>query len=1119
MTENYIDKAADSSFTDLQEDGDFKRDLVSFFSGGRYKYSKEEMREKGFDGLTSEFIEHMRSQSWNEVTALRDLNYARNKDLPQKGKESFGRLTEAWDKSQSAGTGFLDGVGDFSEAVLTAPSTYIGAASFGVGKLASKAAGKATQLGVRKVLKDVLQKNIVKKGIHRQALKEAGVGVASGMTIGAVQAGAAGETRDVLIEDEAYDYTPKDLIYDAVVGGVAEGTMGGALGYVSGLAGRNRANKVTDILAERGKKFKVEAEESAKKAITTLENSTPEARQEAMKIVADLDDIFSARAGVKGAKLKDRLDPERVAKGKAILATMSDPKANPEFTSGLSTSTLRGVAAATVELMGTDGLNIRKGERITESVANALRDGDENVYEILKTVKDKYGLSKDEFSLIYMADLSRAGQTLGYASAIKRGGKIDMDKASPADILFAKGASSMSGEQVKEITAQAVRNKEFGAGRRFFLDLDAMRTAFMTSQPATTIRNVKNAGILVTTDMSDQVFTAIFRGLKGDTQGLRNIVPDMTAILRGYSVNKTEAEALKQIMMDEMPEEAVKLYNSAMRIDMSLEGNSVLAKAGRIANVANTLSDTVLKEGMFYGQLDRQFRRKGLSMADWLRSNTKLENVPEGISISDAVRETNRLTMQEDFKEADSVLASVTRSAINLNRKYPFLVSTGLGVPFPRYTGAHLQMVSDYAPLLGEALHRSGLTEGAADDATRFARQATGASMILGGYVLADQRNGEVDYGSIKSEAGSREDLKPMLGAALFHTYVGDQLWRRDNGLPHDLSGGNTEQFLANMKDVLGGIPDFSFDLGIGLAPVIALAQGGSAEGLDSFRKKLGDFAATFTMPLAPARDIVGQLNYDQAGAPFTRDLAEQTEVSMLGAGEGSEEMKNRALRMAPDLQSIQYLQSFNGKTDLSYYDFDNPGARGKIDPVLKQMTGTSAEPPLTELQKEMSRYNIKNWKVYKVDNPNVDFVVRQRLAKTMYREFENWKSNAPASQRYGDMTFDEITADDSISAKDKGDLLETWIRNRITVEKDRVDDMFNAWSAENPVKARGYIRNMYLIQKKKEGKDVFDLAAQKVSGMSADEYLNEAESVSEEIEKRMRILMTVPSLLENKPE
>lgn len=1118
----YIDKAPDTNFVDLVEDDDFKRDLVRFFSGGRYKYTKDQMREIGFEGLTKEFVEHMRAQSWNEVTAVKDLNYVKNKDFSQKGKDAFGRLIQAWDNTEQVGSTWGDAIGDFSEAVLTAPSTYLGLGSFGITKLGAKAGAKATQLAVRAGLKEATKKNVTKSAVKRSVLneakKEAAIGFGTGVTVGGIQAGAQGETREEVIED--FEYTGRDLLYDSLIGGVTEGAVGGAGGYLSGVLGRGRQNKIDDILKERGKVFAEEAEKAAERSLGTISGASPAQKKAAQTIIADLDDILSARAGVKGAKLKGRLDPERVRKGQAILASMTDPKANPEFSSGLSAHTLRGIAAASVDLMNEFKLDTQGGEiRITEAIANAMQgEGSERVFNILNTVKNKYGLTKEEFSLIYMAEVSRAGQTLGFQSAIKRGGEIRRT-ATPIDVLFAKGASSISGVDAKEISAAAIRNETTGAIYGFFQDLDTLRVSLMTSQPATTARNVMSTGILMGADMSDQVFKAIFQGMAGDTTGIKNIIPNTSAILRGMTMNKTEAQLLRQIMLDEMPEESRRLYSEAMRLEIGMESNSILAKAGRAANFANTLTDTALKEAIFYGALDRQFREQGLSMTDWLRSNTKLDDLPDGISIDAATKEANSMTMQDTFRDADSLVGTTTRSLVRLNRKVPFLVSTFAGVPFPRYLGNHIQKMSEYAPLLGEALHQAKITQGPEDAATRYARQATGAMMLWGGYELANQRQGEVDYGSVKNtliqEIGDDADLKPLLGATMLHMYIGDQKWRYDNNLPMSID--NAEQFKRDMADVLGGIPEFSFDLGLATGPILAMLTEGNDAAVEQARRQFGDFLATYTMPGAIARDVIGQMSYDQAGAPYTRDLAEGTDVSLLGAGEPSEEMKNRALRFAPDLLFLQYTQSFNGETDLSYYDFDNPVARGKIDPGLKQITGITGEPPTTALQREMSKYNLKNYQLYTnstAKTANVDLVLRHRLAKTMYKDFEDWKKNSPASTRYGEMTYNEISEDPSIDNADKKAILEGWIKGRISEEKQNVEDMFDSFVAENPIKARGFIRNNYTVYaRSKDGRRNLDTAAQMINGSSAEEYLAGSETVQDEIERRMKLLATVPNI------
>ena len=310
----YAERAEETSFTSLIEDDEFKADLVKFFTGGRYQYSREDLLDRGFDGLAKDFVEHMRYQSWNEVEAVRDLTYVNNKDYDVRGKEAFARLMQAYDASDSAGVGIGQGaVGDFAGAIFSAPSTYLGLGSFGVGKLAAKGATKATQLGVRYGLKDYLKKNVVKTGVQRagsqsikkQALKEGAIGFTTGAAIGGSQAIVQGETREDAFDIagiDGYDYTTKDAIFDVAVSGLTEGALGGVLGYGSGLFGRKNRAKADSILNKRKVVVEKKRKQDALKAINTINDAFKDKKDSykaAMKNISDLEEVLSARAGVK----------------------------------------------------------------------------------------------------------------------------------------------------------------------------------------------------------------------------------------------------------------------------------------------------------------------------------------------------------------------------------------------------------------------------------------------------------------------------------------------------------------------------------------------------------------------------------------------------------------------------------------------------------------------------------------------------------------------------------------------------------------------------------------------------------------------------------------------------
>ena len=239
----YLNKATDGVFLDLVEDEDFKKDLVRFFTGGRYTYSLEDFKDKGAKGLAEDFVEHMRGHDWNEVTAAKDLNYAKNKDVDVSGKQAFGRLIQAWDSSDKAGTNnFLTSSGDFFEAIATAPSSYLALGSLGLGKLASKAGAKGLQILTRKELKKQLSKEI-----RPSILKSAGIGAAEGAVVGTTQSVLGGETREELIE--GYEYTNADVAIDAAFNLALGGTLGAGGGKLASL----KQKKVDELFLERSR--------------------------------------------------------------------------------------------------------------------------------------------------------------------------------------------------------------------------------------------------------------------------------------------------------------------------------------------------------------------------------------------------------------------------------------------------------------------------------------------------------------------------------------------------------------------------------------------------------------------------------------------------------------------------------------------------------------------------------------------------------------------------------------------------------------------------------------------------------------------------------------------------
>ena len=1151
----YIENVKDGSFFDLKDDPEFKKDLVRFFSGGRYKKSKEEMKELGYDGLTKKFIEHMRYQSSNEVTAIKDLNYVLNKDVHRKGKESFGNLIQAWDNSGSAGTGFLDGAGDFLEATVTAPSTYIGLGSLGLGKLGAKAAAKGTQMLVRSSLQKAIVKPVasstLKKSMASGALKGAATGFAAETAIGGVTAYGGGETREELIE--GYDYTAGDLAAEAAIQGLFGSVLGSAGGALTGRKGFNKlelSKKMFDATEQSRK-------EAAEKALETITGATDEQISFATARIVDLEATLAARGGDVKSKILDPLDTEKVEMGETILkGILNTEQRSGELSSGLSMDTIRSITAATIDMSRKLDLDLKPNERITSAVARKLDDESTDsglIIDTLEEIRKNYGLTRQQMSYVYLADVSRAGKILAEQSRIakaakKRGGTLrsldeeEAAKAAGVDIdinkLAAHGLSSFDDQAVAEMSSAVIRNSSKRTpGTKFYnflQDVDQMRIAFMTSQFTTTARNVTSTVLLAGVDISDEFFRGIVRGVQGKGVKPKNVVRRMSATLRGMSSDNSTAEVLREAFLEQMPEEYTKTFYNTLRMEVGTQSTSRMAKTGRLVNFVNTSFDTAFKEGALFGSLDKQLgdlgdETLGLTVKDFLEKGGRLDNLPDGY-MAKAVDDANRFTMQRTYEGDESLFGRGARKVSSWNQKYPFIVSAVIGLPFPRYVANHIEMIADYTPILGAvvpALKKAGINIGGdafKSNEDRMVRQLTGTALLGLGYTLASSKKGEVDYGSIETEVGGDADLAPSAGFLIAPMFLGDLLYRYDEGLNMP----SYSKALLESLEVLGGLGDLGVDASLG-KEIYKSAQSGDFT--DNLQKLLGNVAATFTYPGTLARDVKGQFSYESAGTPYVRDIegigpfanrkakdattGEELPTSMKGERGSFQVLAGQASRFMMDSDTLQYTQSFtrDPKNDISYYSPFNSAPIGKMNPLLKQFSGFQQNPPMTNLQREMNKLYIEEYEMYSnrtATNSTIDYVLRYELSKSLPKAFEAWRKEAEISfgnnNTYDEMSSDEGLGDRANSIKKKA--LEGFVKDFIGKKKEAITEGFQEMAVNRPIEARGFIRNNYVLKRKEIGAEIFDMAAATVSGFNtSDEYLADSEDILEELNRRMVIM------------
>jgi len=1207
---NYINEASEKNFTDLVGDNTFEEDLKSFFTGGRYNYTPEEMSNIGTGQLANDFVEHMRYQTINEATAAKDLLYVsrnyrtdpninRNLDAeierykilyaaaqkedkltggnraamifnPEKntkrkrssiaeaqardikfaeGKAAFGRLMLAYDSSQGGGTGNMETAGDYLRGFVTSPST-VGTAvtvGFGVGgKIAAIASGKATQLSIRAIMAKQLKSNVahtivkegVKKKFGREIAKTAAGTFAFEAAVGAASSYARNQTRDEVIE--GYEYTKEDVTRDAII----DGSIGSSLGSVLKIFDVKSFNRASEMIFEQVRNGEKLRRKGLKSANETIKNATPVALKESTDDVVEVVSILQARE--KGVKLNP-LDPDLVEIGDGIRSLILTGKPNRELATTLSLESIKGITAASLEIKKL--LKLKPGQRISSGIAEAIERGDVVTPDIV-AIKKRYNLSNEMFSYIYLSDLSRAGKVLGQGSLISKSltniklltqeGLSSISETETADIF-----SSIGGE-VPGVTAKQRRSK-FAEGAS---QADNLRIAHMTSQLGTTAANVGTGVGNTFIDMSDRFWKNTIRLAVGETleDGTynRRWVGGTLSTLKGLSWNKAEAIVVKDMLMDEAPLQFRDLFYETVK-GMDVSGsNSLLPKIGRFLNTLNIATDGVFKEAALYSGLDRRLRDLnnsdiGTNLGEFLSkkksdgSNMKLDDLPPGV-MDYAIDSAQRFTFQKPFKKDTSLFGHGARAVQNLHHKVPFLISVGADVPFPRYIANHLEYVNDYSPIGiatggiqalddmmgGFSKVRKITLVGGDPNKTlidRTSRQITGAMLTLGGFGLAASKEGKIDFDRYVQTTKSETDLSRMAGPFAINFLLGDALYRYSTGLPW-----NTTATFDNFREILGGVPDlrtgafeFEFDL---VKNLFNSAKAGNAT--PELEKNLGNIISTFTYPPTFSRDFYSQFDYDSAGNPFTRDMMPGRTVGERNMFEDiiySNLLKNQAARFLMDTPMFSYNQSYT-KGERKGYDFKlysifNPEPIGAWNPMTKSF-GAVEEPPSSAIQQEMTLLGMQDYKIFSSKdspNPSVEYQLRYMLSQKMPTMFQAFKKS-PLPGAFAGQTYDQLDFEKKRFA------LETFIKESVKKQGKAVVETFDIMLKDPETKGRaiGYIRNMYDLEKAVFERAYGDLnklikyfPTEFEGAESSKEYLENAGSIEEEINRRQHVISFIP--------
>jgi hypothetical protein len=1045
----------DKRVSDLKSDPAFLTDAITFLNSSRKGYTEEDITKMSADDVVDEMLTHFRYQTVNEVTMSKDYYYINDDATPLKEREAFGRLMFAFDNAKGEGMfdRGADKILDYAAGIGTAPSTY---ASVLTGAFSGGSGGAAVQGS---------------KAAALTAVREAGkAAVKNSLFAGAVDGSIAAASeygnqriRKELAPDigEEYDISGTQVALSGALGSVT-----GAVGfYVPARQQNKAAERLVDVLdegREAGMKRVAEATERAKLTAATAKGS--EKSKKLLKYTTDT--------------LLRSIDPRLVEEGRVVKKDIFSDDLEDGLIGGFDVNTIQRLSAASFELAQKLGVQPEKGQRITEFLAKNMEQG----RTVFDKVAEDYGLTPRQLSAAYAAEISDAARLLvSQKSYVVKKGTKTLNKAetkehlqklsNEIDTLFTNGLSTVKSEDIRAI--EEVNKSLMSSTFRQLKGIEDARRMFMTSQPATTMRNNIFSVAMTGIDMLDQLNTAAVRTLR------RNPKASATATLSGtfdnfrYLAKDTYvADALVTMLRQQAPKQMHKVFYDAAIAESGLVKDTALAKVGAAANTLNSMSDYVFKRAVIAGNIDRQLKQLGneelgTSVMDMLKKGT-VADLPDKF-IANALDEALAFTFQRRFGgKGASAESEAVRKAISIIHNYGITTL----IPFPRYIASQAKFVSDYTGLT--VIRRLAAGKSVADE--ELAKFMTGGALSFGVYygVAKEKIANDLEWYEVEGPDGQPYNGQSAFGPLSAHMYVADLVARATEG--YEVK--DTKAILKDLNNILIGT---EFRPGTGLTD--AIVKSVESDNLDPLLNQLFDYFASYTYPAAVVKDFYGQFDPLSSYLPETRDASIST-IDMYGK-DVSMSVFQRVTRHLPDFNTKEMAQTLKEITGISIdpdmlssflemaststytnyqekyaevkgipiegydairYDVFGDGPAKMRDPFMKQLTGFSGRPPKNALQREMTRLQIDPFKAYNPyseKNQALEIYTQQKLQGNMALNIEAWMQSPAYAGRTNDA--------------EKKSLLQEKIKTEIRSAREQAEEELKMMATRGPDMQRDY--------------------------------------------------------------
>tara|TARA_R100001082_G_C4364188_1_gene160982 strand:+ start:48 stop:3848 length:3801 start_codon:yes stop_codon:yes gene_type:complete len=1102
----------------------------------RFAKDRNSLDDISQDEAITRFISHFRSFNVNELTAGFDWNYvsaastdAQDLSLTEdKRKEAqqrlddysllyqtFPQLPNFYEEGGAEGA-----FGDYFRGIISAPSTLAGVFLPGVGKVAGQAGTQAAKAAVHKTIfgairkgisKETLKKNkgaiftnayasLAKRPILASSLVEGAGGGLQNLALQKV------EQEINLREDDSIDKT--ELALFTGVGAATNAAIGLATAKVFAGKAVGKFGQAGDIveyskvLNEADRKIIQKNQLANKKAETILVKNKAVTR----KIKESLRPL-DPKLVKSGKEVRDA-EAERLGIGTVLEDSV------PEYVLSIDPQRINRIYAAGVDIMlkstSKGGKTLKEGERITEGIArvikelNLKKDGDGD--KLMQEIFDKYDLSGNDFSNLFMAVVSDSARVLQSASQAK---KMLLSLDGAVNNIFTQGREAKDNLLKIELAAKKVADGDFKGNvdklstkqllklldaqhKKSFIDriqdVDKLRLAFMTSQPATTFRNTVSGyarlGFDVVTKATDRAMVSVAKKFFGAGKGKVGLGEgpndDALAIIMGLA-NRHETDAIDSMFKLGFNNLTSKLYRELQDISVAsgknaggkLRNQSII---GKELNALNTLSDNFFKRVAFIGNIKRKLNENYVRSLDYAKSFNlkdkdslaKFKDTFKVNTIEEAqakLRKDSNLTeilrsgrFNETFntKEGNNVLTEAFEEAlyftyqktpegplaktfINGVHKLPFLATSV--IPFPRFIANALRFTYEYSPVyLAEGMYRSFLKPGA-DNYEDFAKALVGTGVLAGAIGIRESQGTDSRWYEYKLPSGSTIDMRPFFPAAPY-LFAADMIVR-SNIL--GLRDGPADPIMKDrgaILEIAQALTGTQFRAGLGLYILDDAFNDATKGNLDGvmrlFGNGVGNIANTFTIPLTFPQDVYNSFiaddEYRQVRQTKSSDLLSLIVSRSLARVPGNLAFEKKFSELLGTRPSEPMKSAFTGDV-----------IRRRV-PFTRQVFGATLTEPKNYLEAEMIRLRLNPSGIIKsrtgvpeADNLFNDFygdyaelyVIPALLANEQYQQ----------AKKVGDIEEQKRILKEIISSK-KQDVVEVVERKYLAEVSGEVDEM-----------------------------------------------------------------------------